>query len=258
MSPVKLILPASDVVYRVSVAAFNGVAWSDFGPTTKVRLLDHVPVAPAAPTLSRIEDDRVCVILTSAPAADDASTGYVTVPSITVVMRFPGGQVLYYNRSDHRLISPADANYNKEPCLLRSTSVHVQGLAPNTEYSVSVRAHNAFGFGPESPPTKFKTLPSEIEVAGVQTAQERDSEAMKRALDVDAADEPEKKRRTSSDLAVGTWVKRSENPIASQAGLLGKTGTIVGAKPSKPNFRLVDFGAPIGTQPVLKKHLDPV
>ena len=41
---------------------------------------------------------------------------------------------------------------------------------------------------------KFKTLRSEVEVRGVQTADERDEEAKKRAVDVDADDEPEAKR----------------------------------------------------------------
>ena len=41
---------------------------------------------------------------------------------------------------------------------------------------------------------KFKTLRSEVEVTGVQTADERDEEAKKRAVDVDADDEPEATR----------------------------------------------------------------
>ena len=47
-----------------------------------------------------------------------------------------------------------------------------------------------------SPPVKFKTLRSEVEVTGVQTQDERDAEAKKRAVDVDAddSDEPEAKR----------------------------------------------------------------
>ena len=55
-------------------------------------------------------------------------------------------------------------------------------------------AVNGFGWGPASPPVKFKTLRSEVEVTGVQTQDERDEEAKKRAVDVDAADEPEAKR----------------------------------------------------------------
>jgi hypothetical protein len=55
-------------------------------------------------------------------------------------------------------------------------------------------AVNGFGWGPASPPVKFKTLRSEVEVTGVQTADERDAEAKKRAVDVDADDEPEAKR----------------------------------------------------------------
>ena len=75
-----------------------------------------------------------------------------------------------------------------------SMGVVVQGLAPNTEYEVNALGVNGFGWGPASPPVKFKTLRSEVEVTGVQTQDERDEEAKKRAVDVDAADEPEAKR----------------------------------------------------------------
>ena len=78
--------------------------------------------------------------------------------------------------------------------MTKLTSCVVQGLAPNTEYEVNVLAVNGFGWGSASPPVKFKTLRSEVEVTGVQTQDERDEEAKKRAVDVDAADEPEAKR----------------------------------------------------------------
>ena len=41
---------------------------------------------------------------------------------------------------------------------------------------------------------RFKTTRSDVEITGVQTQDERDAEAKKRAVDVDAADEPEAKR----------------------------------------------------------------
>ena len=82
------------------------------------------------------------------------------------------------------------------------TSCFVDGLAPNTEYEVKVLAvkyvddiyFSQIREGPASEPTRFKTLPGEVEVTGVQTADERDEEAKKRAVDVDADDEPEAKR----------------------------------------------------------------
>ena len=103
--------------------------------------------------------------------------------------------MLYYNSQDHKLISTTDPNYDENRCRLsRLLGVVVQGLAPNTEYEVNVLGVNGFGWGPASPPVKFKTLRSEVEVTGVQTADERDEEAKKRAVDVDADDEPEAKR----------------------------------------------------------------
>ena len=103
--------------------------------------------------------------------------------------------MLYYNSKDHRLISTTDPTYEKKRCLFtKLTSCVVQGLAPNTEYDVTVLPGNSCGWGPTSPPARFKTLRSEVEVTGVQTQDERDEEAKKRAVDVDAADEPEAKR----------------------------------------------------------------
>ena len=115
--------------------------------------------------------------------------------AVSVAMQVvPRKPVFYYNSKDHRLI-PRDPNYDEKRCYLtKLTSCVVQGLAPNTEYDVNVLAGNSCGWGPPSPPARFKTLRSEVEVTGVQTADERDEEAKKRAVDVDAADEPEAKR----------------------------------------------------------------
>ena len=120
--------------------------------------------------------------------------------AVSVAMRvvppgLPRGPALFYNSKDHRLISTTDPKYEKKWCLFtKLTSCVVQGLAPNTEYEVNVLGVNGFGWGPASPPVRFKTLRSEVEVTGVQTQDERDEEAKKRAVDVDAADEPEAKR----------------------------------------------------------------
>ena len=70
----------------------------------------------------------------------------------------------------------------------------VIGVRPNTEYEVKALGVNGYGDGPASYPTRFKTLPSEVEMTGVQTQDERDEEAKKHAIDVDAADEPVAKR----------------------------------------------------------------
>ena len=116
--------------------------------------------------------------------------------AVSVAMRVvPGGPVLFYNSKDHRLISTMDPKYEKKWCLFtKLTSCVVQGLAPNTEYDVLVLAGNACGWGPKSPPARFKTTRSDVEITGVQTQDERDEEAKKRAVDIDAADEPEAKR----------------------------------------------------------------
>ena len=189
----RLTLPASEVEYHISVAASNGIAWSGFGDATIVRLANHFPKAPCAPTLTEIGEDRVRVNFTRPPD--------VFFPAkMKVVMRVvAGGPVLYYN-GDGGLICTTDANFNEKTCQLDSAKVKscvVGGLAPNTEYEVNVLSVNDVGEGPASAPTRFKTLPSDVEITGVQTQDERDEEAKKHAVDVDAADEPAAKRAKS-------------------------------------------------------------
>ena len=204
----------TDVEFSISVAAFNGVGWSDFSEATKVRLLNHVPMAPCAPTLTEIGEDSVRVHFTRPPTDSTIPTRCMNIMMNVV----PGGPKLYYSTTDDligdmwhktaystgRLISAADYNrynlqcghYDQDTCGMPcwKTCCLVTGLAPNTEYEVKALGVNGYGDGPASYPTRFKTLPSEVEVTGVQTQDERDEEAKKHAVDVDAADEPVAKR----------------------------------------------------------------
>ena len=208
----ELTVPASDVDYHISVAAFNGVAWSHFGPATAVsdwfRDLTSVEllIAPSAPTVTEIGEDCVRVNFTSAPYFHEEESPLKT----KVVMRVvAGGPELSYSKSKGGLIIVTDYRENKTThyrenlsCQLDTTSCFVDGLAPNTEYEVKVLAVKYVDYthwsqireGPASEPTRFKTLPSDFEITGVQTADERDEEAKKHAVDVDAADEPAAKR----------------------------------------------------------------
>ena len=114
---------------------------------------------------------------------------------------------------------------------------------------------NLFGHS-RSPSASFKTLPSEVEVTGVKTAEERDEALKRQAVDVgvDDDDAPETKRPRPS-LAVGGMVKRV-GAVAGQRELLGKTGQLVG---KKGNHAQVDFGADLGgIHTVLQKYLEPV
>ena len=203
----------TDVEFSISVAAFNGVGWSDFSEATKVRLLNHVPMAPCAPTLTEIGEDSVRVHFTRPP-----TDSTIPIRCMNILMNVvPGGPKLYYSTTDDligdmwlkrenaystgRLISVADYNrqsghYDEDTCAMPwwKTCCVVTGLAPNTEYEVKALGVNGYGDGPASYPTRFKTLPSEVEMTGVQTQDERDEEAKKHAVDVDAADEPAAKR----------------------------------------------------------------
>ena len=204
-------LPATDVEYRISVAAFNGVGWSDFSEATKVRLSNHVPMAPCAPTLTEIGEDSVRVHFTRPPYNSSITSGCINILMNVV----PGGPKLYYSTTDSttdafsedawyanaystgRLVSAAD--YDTGTCGMPwwKTCCVVTGLAPNTEYEVKALGVNGYGASPVSAPTRFKTLPSDVEITGVQTADKRDEEAKKHAVDVDAADEPVAKRAKS-------------------------------------------------------------
>ena len=75
-------------------------------------------------------------------------------------------------------------------------AIRVRGLAAATVYEVTVIGVNQYGWSEPSTPNTFTTLPGEVEVTGVQTQDERDAEAKKCAVDVDAddSDEPEAKR----------------------------------------------------------------
>ena len=204
----ELTLPASDIDYRISVAAFNGVAWSDFGPATAVSdwlrywniIIPELLIAPSAPTLTEIGEDCVRVNFTSPPYFHESES----MLKIRLVMRVvAGGPELSYSKSKGGLIIVTDYHENLS-CQLDTTSCFVDGLAPNTEYEVKVLAvKNVDEYvikirdGPTSAPTRFKTLPSDVEITGVQTADERDEEAKKHAVDVDAADEPAAKRAKS-------------------------------------------------------------
>ena len=207
----ELTVPASDVDYHISVAAFNGVAWSDFGPATALsdwfRDLTSVEllIAPSAPTLTEIGEDCVRVNFTSQPYFHESES----MLKIRLVMRVvAGGPELSYSKSKGGLIIVTDYRENKTThyrenlsCQLDTTSCFVDGLAPNTEYEVKVLAVKnvdeaviRIREGPASEPTRFKTLPSDVEITGVQTQDERDEEAKKHAVDVDATDEPAAKR----------------------------------------------------------------
>ena len=62
----------------------------------------------------------------------------------------------------------------------------IKGLQPDTTYTVSVQAMNSFGCSPKSPPTTVTTDKSDIEVVRVRSAEERDADLIKDAVDVDA------------------------------------------------------------------------
>ena len=124
-----------------------------------MKLADYRPPAPCVPALSKITSDTVRVRFSLNPDCDAASVFF----------------------KNGRSLQMAGAHGDQ--------GVVVPGLLPDTEYEVSVSARSKFGWSPSSPWVKFRTLKdSDVEITGRKTQAERDAEAKKRAVDVDAED----------------------------------------------------------------------
>ena len=192
----KIRLRAHNIEYAISLAAFNGVAWSEFGPVSTINLADHVPLVPCAPLIDTIGEDNAMVRFSPPPSKLSAHGSQVVLAFR--VRGAPADATRYFDSNTLELVS---GDYARDAVGLLNPKKHgrairVRGLAAATEYDVTVIGANTFGWSAHSPATTFKTLPGEVEVTGVQTQDERDAEAKKRAVDVDAddSDEPEAKR----------------------------------------------------------------
>ena len=154
------------VTYRVAVEAANYVGFGPSSPASRpMKLADYSPPAPCVPALSKITSDTVRVRFSLSPDCDLA--------------------VIYFKNGRSLQIEGAYGDQG----------VVVPGLLPDTEYEVCVSAHSKFGWSPDSPFVKFRTLKDgDVEITGTKTQAERDAEAKKRAVDVDAEDDGEPER----------------------------------------------------------------
>ena len=196
LDKVKIKLPARNVEYAISLAAFNGVAWSGFGAESTINLADHVPLVPCAPLIDTIGEDSAIVRFSPPPSK-------LSAHGSQVVLAFredgpPTAATRYFCSNRDELVG-GDPRRNAVGLLnpkKHGRAIRVRGLAAATVYEVTVIGVNQYGWSGPSTPNTFTTLPGEVEVTGVQTQDERDAEAKKRAVDVDAddSDEPEAKR----------------------------------------------------------------
>ena len=192
---VKIKLPARNVEYAISLAAFNGVAWSGFGAESTINLADHVPLVPCAPLIDTIGEDSAIVRFSPPPSK-------LSAHGSQVVLAFredgaPTAATRYWDTNRNELVGGDSArNVGVLNPKKHGRAIRVRGLAAATVYEVTVMGANQYGWSDPSTPNTFTTLPGEVEVTGVQTQDERDAEAKKRAVDVDAddSDEPEAKR----------------------------------------------------------------
>ena len=196
LDKVKIKLPARNVEYAISLAAFNGVAWSGFGAESTINLADHVPLVPCAPLIDTIGEDSAIVRFSPPPSKLSAHGSQVAL-----AFREDGAPTAatrYFCSNRDELVG-GDPTRNALGVLnpkKHGRAIRVRGLAAATVYEVTVIGVNQYGWSEPSTPNTFTTLPGEVEVTGVQTQDERDAEAKKRAVDVDAddSDEPEAKR----------------------------------------------------------------
>ena len=189
-------LCAPNIEYAISLAAFNGVAWSGFGAESRINLADHVPLVPCAPLIDTIGEDSAIVRFSPPPSK-------LSAHGSQVVLAFredgaPAAAARYFCSNRDELVG-GDPRRNAVGLLnpkKHGRAIRVRGLAAATVYEVTVIGVNQYGWSEPSTPNTFTTLPGEVEVTGVQTQDERDAEAKKRAVDVDAddSDEPEAKR----------------------------------------------------------------
>ena len=132
-----------------------------------MKLADYSPPAPCVPALSEITSDTVRVHFSLNPDCDLAKARF---------------------KNNRR--RPIEMTVR-----LGIQGAIVPGLLPDTEYEVCVSAHSKFGWSPDSPFVKFRTLKDgDVEITGTRTQAERDAEAKKRAVDVDAEDDGEPER----------------------------------------------------------------
>ena len=170
------------VTYRAVVIAGNYVGFGPSSPVSRpMKLADYRPPAPCVPALSKITSDTVRVRFSLSP---DCTAARVQFKNRGVVQGVDGG-------SGNKL-APHGSVLS---AILGDQGFVVPGLLPDTEYEVRVSAHSKFGWSPCSPWVKFRTLKDgDVEITGTRTQAERDAEAKKRAVDVDAEDDGEPER----------------------------------------------------------------
>ena len=170
------------VTYRAVVIAGNYVGYGPSSPASRpLKLADYSPPAPCVPALSKITSDTVRVRFSLSP---DCTAARVQFKNRGVVQGVDGG-------SGNKL-APHGSVLS---AILGDQGFVVPGLLPDTEYEVRVSAHSKFGWSPCSPWVKFRTLKDgDVEITGTKTQAERDAEAKKRAVDVDAEDDGEPER----------------------------------------------------------------
>ena len=175
---IKTLLPTT--TYTVTAVALNTFGESLPSPATTYRAADHVPDAPCAPEVEVIGDSSVQV----AYAVPECTHSNVISKGAVICFEACGNRFALDRKTQQLVLWQGDyTNLNLRVC--DTGRVTIKGLAPDTTFDVSVYAVNPCGMSSQSPKTTIITDKSEVEVTHVKSAEERDAELIKEALDVE-------------------------------------------------------------------------
>ena len=184
---------SKNLSYSVALKAHN-VCWGPRGPWSKPLKLgnaDFLPAPPCEPVLSAITQHSVRVKFSLLPG--NPRTG--SECSFASIVFKHGTETKVVDFATRTLVAPETTP--PIPASQSRFGLVVSSLLPDTNYQVSLKARNAFGWSEPGPFSTFRTLrsrrriavsSSDVQLIGTRTAEERDAELRKNAVDVDAAD----------------------------------------------------------------------
>ena len=173
--------------YSVVVFSVNG-AGRTASPSTSYCPADHVPVCPCAPDVEVLGETSIRISYT-VPAMTHSRLG-----TTKAALLLRAGSMRFY-------VHPGTLSINLVPSIgqapnfgPQNQSVTVTALTADTTYAICVRAGNSCGWSRDSPTTTVTTKKGEVEITRVRSADERDAELIKNAVDVDESPAKRAKR----------------------------------------------------------------
>ena len=139
-----------------------------------------MPDAPCAPEVEVLGDSSVQV----AYAVPECTHSNVISKGAVICFEACGNRFALDRKTQQLVLWQGDyTNLNLRVC--DTGRVTIKGLDPDTTFDVSVYAVNPCGMSSQSPKTTITTDKTEVEVTHVKSAEERDAELIKGAIDVE-------------------------------------------------------------------------